>query len=140
MITWSRLAEMKLCEALPGSRHCYKLYINYVLRLHIKRFIPAKHDLSFVQPGSCFAGTKFFHVIASFHLYGIKKLIKNVHRWWLKDLGLPEWKFNPSSRDRLHVEIKFLPGIWLDLHACSLNFSLQACYLTKLKIHRFLMI
>ena len=73
MITWSRLAGMNFCPALPGSRQCYKLLINYILRLHVKRFIPARRDPSLVQPGSRFAGTKFSHVIASARLGGIKK-------------------------------------------------------------------
>ena len=76
VITWSWLARMKFCPALPGSRQCYKLFINYVLRLHVKRFISARLDPSFVHPGSRFAGTKFSHVIASARLGGIKKLIK----------------------------------------------------------------
>ena len=66
---------MKFCPALSGSQQCYKLFINYILRLHVKRFIPARRDPSFVQPGSRFAGTKFSHVIASARLGGIKKLI-----------------------------------------------------------------
>ena len=73
--TWSQLAGMKLCPALPGSRQCYKLFVNYILRLHVKRFIPVRRDHSFVQPVSRFAGKKFSHVIASAHLGGIKKLI-----------------------------------------------------------------
>ena len=76
VITWSRLAGMKFCPALPGSRQCYILFINYVLWLHVKRFILARRDPSFVQPGSRFVGTKFSHVISSFRLGGIKKLIK----------------------------------------------------------------
>ena len=32
---------MKLCTVLPGSRQCYKLFINYVLQLHVK-FHPGK--------------------------------------------------------------------------------------------------
>ena len=65
----------RFCPVLPGSWQCYKLFINYILRLHVKRFIPARRDPSFVQPGSRFAGTKFSHVIASARLGGIKKLI-----------------------------------------------------------------
>ena len=42
----------------------------------LKRFLPARRDPSFVQPGSRFAGTKFSHVIASARLGGIKKLIE----------------------------------------------------------------
>ena len=75
MITWCRLAGMKFCPALPRSRQCYKLFINYILRLHAKRFIPTRRDPSFVQPGSRFAGMKFSHVIVSARLGEIKKLI-----------------------------------------------------------------
>ena len=67
---------MKFCPALPGSRQCYKLFINYILRLQVKRFIPVRRDPSFVQPGSRFAEMKFSHVIASARLDGIKKFIK----------------------------------------------------------------
>ena len=38
------------------------------LRLHVKNFIPAKQDPSIVELGSCFAETKFSHVIASTRL------------------------------------------------------------------------
>ena len=55
VITWFRLARMKFCPPLPGFRQCYKLFINYTLRLHVKRFILARRDHSFVQPGSLFA-------------------------------------------------------------------------------------
>ena len=75
VITWSRLARMKFCPVLPVSRQCYKLFINYILRLHVKRFISARRDPSFVQPGSHFAGMKFSHVIVSARLGEIKKLI-----------------------------------------------------------------
>ena len=75
VITWSRIGRMKFCPALPESRQSYKLFINYTLRLHVKRFIQARRDPSFVQPGSRFARTKFSHVIASARLGGIKKLI-----------------------------------------------------------------
>ena len=68
---------MKFCLALPGSRQYYKLFLNYILRFHVKHFIPARRGPSFVQPGFRFAGTtKFSHVIASVHLGRIKKLIK----------------------------------------------------------------
>ena len=80
VITLSRLAGMKFCPVLTGSRQCYKLFINYILRLHVKSFIPARRDPSFVLPGSRFAGTKFFHVIASTRLSGMKKLIENINR------------------------------------------------------------
>ena len=63
---------MKFCPVLPGSRQCYKLFINYILRLHVKCFILARRDPSIVLPGSRFAGTKFSHVIASARLSGMK--------------------------------------------------------------------
>ena len=58
-----------------GSQQCYKLFINYILRLHVKPFIPTIRDPSFVQPGSRFAGMKSSHVIVSARLGEIKKLI-----------------------------------------------------------------
>ena len=76
MITWSRLARMKLCPVLLGSCLCYIPCINYILQLHIKCFILTRWDPSFVQPGSCFAGMKFSHVITSARLGRIKELIK----------------------------------------------------------------
>ena len=55
------------------SRQCYKLFINYILQLHVKSFIVAMGDPSFVLPESCFAGKKLSHVIASAHLNGTEK-------------------------------------------------------------------
>ena len=75
VITWSRLTVIKFCLVLPGSRQCYKLFMNYALRLHVKSFIPTWWDPSFVLSESCFAGTKFSHVIVSARLRGMKKLI-----------------------------------------------------------------
>ena len=40
VITWSRLVGKKFCCVLPGSRQCYKLFINYTLQLYVKSFIP----------------------------------------------------------------------------------------------------
>ena len=71
VITWSRLAGMKFCPVLPRSWQCYKLFINYILRLHVKSGIPPWPDL----PRSRFAGTKFSHVIASAHLSGMKQWV-----------------------------------------------------------------
>ena len=88
VITWSRLAEMKFCPVLPGSRQCYKLFINYILGIHVKSFIPVKRGPTFVLPGSRFAGTKFSHVIALACLSGMKKLINS-----------SLWK-NPKSTSR----------------------------------------
>ena len=65
VVTWSRLAVMKFCPALPGSQQSYKLF-----------FIPARQDFSFVQPGSHLGTMKFFHATASACLSRIKKLIK----------------------------------------------------------------
>ena len=35
-ITWSWVAGMKFCPVLPGSWQCHKLFMNYILRLHLK--------------------------------------------------------------------------------------------------------
>ena len=37
-----------LCPVLSVS--CYKLFINYILRLHVKSFIQARRDPSFALP------------------------------------------------------------------------------------------
>ena len=66
----------EILSRFAGSGQCYKLFKNYILRLHVKRFILARRNPSFVQPGSRFAGTKFSHVIASARQGGIKMLIK----------------------------------------------------------------
>ena len=102
VITWSRLAETKFCPVLSGSRQCYKLFINYILGIHVKSFIPAKRGPTFVLPGSRFAGTKFSHVIALACLSGMKKLINS-----------SLWK-NPKkyiSKDR-SISFVFLRRIW----------------------------
>ena len=57
----------------PGSFN--KLFINYILRLHVKSFIPARRDPSYVMAGSRFSETKFSHVITSARLSGMTKLI-----------------------------------------------------------------
>ena len=54
VITWSRFAGMKFCPALPGFRQYSKLFINFILWLHGKSFIPARWDLAFVLPGRNF--------------------------------------------------------------------------------------
>ena len=45
-------------EIQSCSWQCYKLFINYILRLHVKSFIPARWE-------SSFTGTKFSHLIVS---------------------------------------------------------------------------
>ena len=80
VITWSRLPGMKFCLVSSGSRPRYKVFKDYILRLHVKSFIPARRDFSFVLPGSCFPGAKFCHGIASAHLSRMKKLI-NTSVW-----------------------------------------------------------
>ena len=65
VITWSWSVKMKFCPVLTGSQQFYKLVINYVLRLHVEIFIPARWDHSFVLPGFGFVGTIFFQVVAS---------------------------------------------------------------------------
>ena len=81
VIAWSWLAEMQFCFVVPESWQCYKFFINHILRLQVKSFIPARQDPSFVLPGSRFAGTKFYHVIASTRIREMKKLIKVVITW-----------------------------------------------------------
>ena len=39
---------------LPGSCHCYNLFRNYILRLHLKSFILARQYPSFVLLGQNF--------------------------------------------------------------------------------------
>ena len=75
VIIWSRLTGMKFWLVLPGSWQCYKFSVNYILWFHVKSFIPARWDPSFILPESRFAGTKFSHVITSARLSGMKKLI-----------------------------------------------------------------
>ena len=55
----------EICHVLWGSRQCYQLFINYVLLLHVKSFILARQDPSFLMLESYFVRMKFFHVIAS---------------------------------------------------------------------------
>ena len=40
VIAWSRLVEMKFCLVLLGSQQCYKLFINFILRLSRQGGIP----------------------------------------------------------------------------------------------------
>ena len=77
------MTGMKCCPVQPGSRQCYKLFMNYTLRLHANCVIPARRDPSSVLPGSCFVGTKLSHVIASARLTGIKKLIKKYRQKYI---------------------------------------------------------
>ena len=76
MILVIPVSRHEILSRFAGTQQCYKLFINCILRLHVKRFILARRDPSFVQPGSCFAGTKFSHVIVSARLGGMKNLIK----------------------------------------------------------------
>ena len=48
---------------LQGSLQFYKLFINYILRLHMKRFISAKQDPSFVLPESKSAKLHALHTL-----------------------------------------------------------------------------
>ena len=68
VVTWSWLAGMKFCSVLLESWQCNKLFINYILRSHVKSFITPWRDPPFVLPGSCFARTKFSYVITSARL------------------------------------------------------------------------
>ena len=75
----SQLASMKFCLAFPGSRQFYKFFINYILRLHVKSFITARRDPTFVLSGFGFAETKFSDVIASPYLSGMKQIIAHIN-------------------------------------------------------------
>ena len=85
----------EILSRLAGSRQCYKLFINYILRLRVKSFIPARRDPSFVLPGSRFTGTKFSHVNASTRLREGKMLIKGLFKWrWagsVRRASSPRW-------------------------------------------------
>ena len=130
---------MKFYPTLPGSQQCYKLLINYILRLHVKRFIPARQDPSFVQPGSCFAGMKFSHVIPSAYLGGIKKLIikdisivslrliwcQSVRKKVNKYLGRIS-SFYRSSHWRCSAKKVFLKGVQYSHEDTCVGVSLRA--------------
>ena len=53
VIIRSRLARMKFCLVLPGSRQCCKFFTNFILQLHVESFIPA-----FVMPRSLFCNAE----------------------------------------------------------------------------------
>ena len=76
VITWSRFAGMKFCPALPQSLQYSKLFINFIMWLHEKSFIPARRDPAFVLLGSRFAGTTFSHVIIPSRPSGMKNQLK----------------------------------------------------------------
>ena len=76
MILVIPVSRDEILSRFAGTWQYYKLFIKYILRLHVKRFILARRDPSFVQLVSWFAKTKFSHVIALARLGGIRKLIK----------------------------------------------------------------
>ena len=79
---------MKFFPVLAESPQYYKLFIYYILRLHVKAFIKARRDPSFILPGSRFAGTKFAHVIASARLSGmrqIEKMFRNLNNYQVEN-------------------------------------------------------
>ena len=104
MITWSRLAGMKLCPALPESRECYKLFVKHIMWLHVKSFIPTTRDSSFVLPRFRFAGTKFSYVIPLAHLSGMKKIFNTC----FQNVSLKK----SISAHFLDISILFLRRIW----------------------------
>ena len=75
------------------SWQCYKIFINYILWLHVKSFIPAKQDPFFMLRGFRFGGTKCSHVINLAHL---------------------RWKFLPPFRDEIWFP-HFAPFSRLDM-------------------------
>ena len=71
----------------PGS-----IFINYILRLHVKSFIPARRDPSFVLLESCFAEMKFSNVIASSRISGMNKLVQGLFIWrWADPVRRASW-------------------------------------------------
>ena len=80
VITWSQVAGLQYCLVLLGSQQYYKLFINYTQHLHVKSFLLAWWDLSFVVLGFRFPGMKFFHVMGwkSYLMHAYKKKEKNV--------------------------------------------------------------
>ena len=78
VITWSWLVWMKFCLALLECRQCYKLFVNYILWLHVISFISTRLDPSCVLPGSRFAGTKFSHIIPLTRISGMKTIILHI--------------------------------------------------------------
>ena len=92
---------LQFCLALPGSQQCYKPFINYIQRLHVKSFILGGRDLSFVLPGSRFAGMKFSHVMRwkSYLMYAYKKKLKE---------NVLKSKQIPSGKLSLRALIKFV--------------------------------
>ena len=71
---------MKFCPVWPGYPQYSKLFINYVLQLHVKIFISPGQDPSFILRVS--------HVIASARLSGMKKLIKNYQFQYIEDISI----------------------------------------------------
>ena len=69
---WPEWNSVPFCRD-PGSV-INSSEIIYILRLRVKSFIPTRWNLSFALPGCCFSRTKFFLMIASAHLSGMKKL------------------------------------------------------------------
>ena len=95
------MSVLQFCLALPGSQQCYKPFINYIQRLHVKSFILGGRDLSFVLPGSRFAGMKFSHVMRwkSYLMYAYKKKLKE---------NVLKSKQIPSGKLSLRALIKFV--------------------------------
>ena len=113
VITWSRLAGMKFYSVLSRSRHCYKLFINHILQLHVNSFVPSRRDPFSVLPRSRFVGTKFSHVIASACINRMKKCKKKKCKQIYPNTM---WKTVSPCRDEIwfhHVMVRWnLP--WLD--------------------------
>ena len=57
VITWSRLIEMKIYPILLGCWQCYKFFINFILRLHLKSFLSEMKNLiktsAWKNPSNC---------------------------------------------------------------------------------------
>ena len=64
---WSRFAGIKFCPVLLWSRQCHKLFINYILRLHVKGFVSVVQKKGPKGPKE----KKALHVIARCNLWRI---------------------------------------------------------------------
>ena len=83
-------------KVLLGYRQCYKLLINYILRLHVKHFISAsKIPLLYWYR---LARIKFSHVITSACLSRMKKLINTAtSKTWTRTMTPDSENLDPEK-------------------------------------------
>ena len=88
VIIWSRFSAMKICFALPGSWQYCKLFLNFIMWLHGKSFIPARWDPAVVLPGSRFSGTKVSHTIIRSRSSAMKNMVKSMYIAWILKINM----------------------------------------------------